>query len=196
MEAFLVRVGIDSSKESGEWNAPVDPITHEFAYVPILEQREIYPEYKRTYELFIMPCGKLNKPLPSKFMDKNFHAHLDPDFSELTYGDIGGKDVCGKTNHRGKPLRELKEKDKLHLQRSGALPSFNDADKFCEWFKKETDASLLGADVVDVNYRYRLSAGKMVHSLKYVTRATFRDYDLDLEMALELRGFRSLKSRM
>ncbi len=53
-------------------------------------------------------------------------------------------------------------------------------------------ATLLGADVVDVNYRYRLSPGKMVHSLKYVTRATFRDYELDLGMALELRGFRNM----
>ncbi len=53
-------------------------------------------------------------------------------------------------------------------------------------------ASLLGADVVDVNYRYRLSPGKMVHSLKYVTRSTFRDYAWDLEMAMELRGFRNM----
>ncbi|MBA7574334.1 hypothetical protein ES708_16139 [subsurface metagenome] len=53
-------------------------------------------------------------------------------------------------------------------------------------------ASLLGADVVDVNYRYRLSPGKMVHSLKYVTRATFRDYEWDLELAMELRGFRNM----
>lgn len=53
-------------------------------------------------------------------------------------------------------------------------------------------ASLLGADVVDVNYRYRLSAGKMVHSLRYVCRATFRDYNWDLPMALELRGFRNM----
>jgi len=45
---------------------------------------------------------------------------------------------------------------------------------------------------VDVNYRYRLSPGKMVHSLKYVTRATFRDYDWDLEMAMKLRGFRNM----
>jgi len=57
---------------------------------------------------------------------------------------------------------------------------------------KAAYASLLGADVVDVNYRYRVSPGKMVHSLKYVTRATFQDYDLDLEMAMELRGFRNM----
>jgi len=53
-------------------------------------------------------------------------------------------------------------------------------------------ASLVGAAVIDIKYRYRLSPGKMVHSLKYVTRATFRDYELDLEMALELRGFRNM----
>jgi len=57
---------------------------------------------------------------------------------------------------------------------------------------KTAYASLLGADLADVNYRYRLSPGKMVHSLKYVTRATFRDYELDLEMAMELRGFRNM----
>jgi len=56
---------------------------------------------------------------------------------------------------------------------------------------KAAYASLLGAEVVDVNYRYRLSPGKMVHTLKYVTRATFRDYSWDVEMAAELRGFRN-----
>jgi len=53
-------------------------------------------------------------------------------------------------------------------------------------------ASLLGADVVDVKYRYRLSAGKMVHSLRYVCRSTFKDFDWDIELALELRGFRNM----
>ncbi|GAI44522.1 unnamed protein product, partial [marine sediment metagenome] len=45
---------------------------------------------------------------------------------------------------------------------------------------------------IDVNYHYRLSPGKMVHTLKYVTRATFRDYTWDLDMAMELRGFRNM----
>ncbi|MBA7576649.1 hypothetical protein ES708_18490 [subsurface metagenome] len=53
-------------------------------------------------------------------------------------------------------------------------------------------ASLLGVELADVNYHYRLSAGKMVHTLRYVCRATFREYDWDLEMALELRGFRNM----
>jgi len=52
-------------------------------------------------------------------------------------------------------------------------------------------AGVLGCQVVDVNYRYRKSPGEKVHSLKYVTRATFRDYSWDPRMALELRGFRN-----
>ncbi|MBA7649241.1 hypothetical protein ES703_57036 [subsurface metagenome] len=52
-------------------------------------------------------------------------------------------------------------------------------------------AGILGCQVVDVNYRYRRSPGEKVHTLKYVTRATFRDYKLDPRMALELRGFRN-----
>lgn len=39
MKAILVRVGIGLSQKSGIWNAPVNPNTGEFAYVPILEGR-------------------------------------------------------------------------------------------------------------------------------------------------------------
>jgi hypothetical protein len=46
--------------------------------------------------------------------------------------------------------------------------------------------------MADVNYRYRLSAGKMVHTLKYVCRSTFLDYEWDIELALGLRGFRNM----
>ncbi|MBA7652519.1 hypothetical protein ES703_60354 [subsurface metagenome] len=56
---------------------------------------------------------------------------------------------------------------------------------------KAAYASLLGADLADVNYQYRRSPGKMVHTLKYVTRATFLDYHWDPDMALELHGFRN-----
>ncbi|MBA7538898.1 hypothetical protein ES705_31176 [subsurface metagenome] len=59
---------------------------------------------------------------------------------------------------------------------------------------KRAYAVLLGIDMADVNYHYRLSPGKIVHSLKYVTRATFRDYELDIELALELRNFRNMVS--
>lgn len=56
---------------------------------------------------------------------------------------------------------------------------------------KREYAGILGCQVVDVHYRYRRSPGEKVHSLKYVTRATFRDYSWDPRMALELRGFRN-----
>jgi rRNA maturation protein Nop10 len=53
-------------------------------------------------------------------------------------------------------------------------------------------ARLLGVEMADVNYRYFTSPGKMVHTLRYVTRATFLDYEWDIEMAMELRGFRNM----
>jgi len=103
MQALLVRVGIDLSKKSGVWNAPVNPDTAEFAYVPILEhegnrKKKIRPGYEISYEQFKVPCEKLGKKLPSKFYDKR--AHLDPDFEYLTYGDEGdrGKPIWGLEN--------------------------------------------------------------------------------------------------
>lgn len=56
---------------------------------------------------------------------------------------------------------------------------------------KRSYAALLGVEVADVNYHYRKTAGEKVHTLKYVTRATFRDYTWDEEMAYELKGFRN-----
>jgi len=96
MQALLVRVGIDSSDKSGNWNAPVNPETGEFAYVPILEtggkngEKKIRLGYEKiSYEQFKVPCGKLGRELHSKFDDKP--AHLDPDFRHLTYGDEDNK---------------------------------------------------------------------------------------------------------
>lgn len=112
MNALLVRVGIDSTKESGGWNAPISTDTNDFVYVPIAEGRQICPKYRRTYDEFNRHCEKLGECLPDRFNDKN--AHLDPDFFHLTYGDIDGKDVStGKTNRKGKPIRELNDADIL-----------------------------------------------------------------------------------
>jgi hypothetical protein len=111
MQALLVRVGIDLSEKSGGWNAPVNPDTDEFAYVPILEdegkgKKKIRPQFKDKvfykYKQFEIPCRKLCRKLPVKFKDK--YAHLDPDFKYLTYGDEGD---------RGKPIRELANGDIL-----------------------------------------------------------------------------------
>lgn len=111
MKALLVRVGIDSGKKSGGWNAPVDPV-NEFAYVPIREEEpeKVIPEYKRTYKQFKETCKELGKPLPPKLINNNTYAHLDPDFCNLTYGDI---DEIDGRNHRGSPLLKLDEDDRL-----------------------------------------------------------------------------------
>lgn len=105
MKALLVRVGIDSSTKSGGWNAPVNTDTGEFAYVPIPEdeskgEKKIRYGYETSYEQFKAPCQKFDRKLPPKLYDK--YAHLDPDFSHLTYGDEG---------NRGKPVWGLKNGD-------------------------------------------------------------------------------------
>jgi len=95
-KAILVRVGIDQSDKSGNWNAPVDPDTGAFAYVPILEdegngKKPIRHGYKVSYKQFKKPCKNLGKELHQKFLKKGKFAHLDPDFKYLTYGDESRK---------------------------------------------------------------------------------------------------------
>ena len=58
---------------------------------------------------------------------------------------------------------------------------------------KAAYANILGVDMADVYYSYRVTPGQMVHTLNYVTRATFHDYHWSIELALELRGFRNMK---
>ena len=96
MKALLVRVGIDSGPKSGGWNAPVNPDTGEFAYVPIIEderegEKKIRCGYETSYDQFKDTCQNLGVKLPEKLYGKC--AHLDPDFRYLTYGDEGKKGV-------------------------------------------------------------------------------------------------------
>lgn len=99
MRAYLVRVGIDQA--FGGWNAPIDPDTGAFIYIPIPEKAgtafqpglaESYDQFRRALAAFPAP-----KPcvLPSDL--DGLHPHLDPDFDRLTYGDNGlrrGKGLC------------------------------------------------------------------------------------------------------
>jgi hypothetical protein len=55
-------------------------------------------------------------------------------------------------------------------------------------------AGILGVDTAVVNYSYTAEIPKMVHILKYVTRATFRDYTWDGYMAGELYNFRNMRT--
>jgi len=57
---------------------------------------------------------------------------------------------------------------------------------------KAAYAQLLGVSVADVNYHYRTSPGRMLHTLSYMTRATFLDYHWDDYWAHEVKGFRNM----
>lgn len=111
MKAVLVRVGIDCIY--GGCNAPMNPNTNEFIYVPIHENdkfsfvqdgnrkfRELLPALNAFCKKSILDLYKdLN--FPGNLLDKPMH--LDPDFDYLTYGDVGDK--------RGKGIFKLKKGD-------------------------------------------------------------------------------------
>lgn len=106
----LIRVGIDQT--FGEWNAPLDPDTGEFIYVPIPESpKTVFRDGMRTtYEpacealrLFCEARGRdvhEDLSLPRELLTQA--AHLDPDFAMLTYGDDGAaRGACLRTMKRG-----------------------------------------------------------------------------------------------
>jgi hypothetical protein len=111
MKGILVRAGIDHSY--GQWNAPVDPESRRFVYVPIPENQKSHPGLERPYSE-LMPelnvfCSnqgcdlKHDLKFPSDLLKGNMH--LDPDFQNLTYGDWGDR--------RGKEIAQLNEGDFL-----------------------------------------------------------------------------------
>lgn len=55
-------------------------------------------------------------------------------------------------------------------------------------------ARILGVKVAVVNYQYTHKPGKMLHILRYIVRATFRDRNWDNELADRLYGFRNMRS--
>ena len=109
MKALLVRVGIDSSY--GKWNAPMDPYSKEFVYLPIPESKRSHAHLKRHYTESLPSltqfCEKHSINLLSdlKFPSalKGAVMHLDPDFNELTYGDNSAR--------RGAVLSKMKTED-------------------------------------------------------------------------------------
>jgi hypothetical protein len=107
VKGFLVRIGIDLAY--GGWNAPVDPATGEFVYLPIPEstRTRFQPGCEHRF-VDVLPhlqqfCGCRHID-PQKYHggDDGFldsAMHLDPDFQHLTYGDDGSR--------RGAGLKEL-----------------------------------------------------------------------------------------
>jgi putative DNA base modification enzyme with NMAD domain len=113
MKAVLVRIGVDQAY--GVWNAPADPDTEAFVYVPIPEKNgtRFHPGCKRPYSEVVPSLQQFAAGLkldlfsdlkcPPELLAKSMH--LDPDFDCLTYGDVGDR--------RGSEIRKLKENDLL-----------------------------------------------------------------------------------
>jgi hypothetical protein len=109
MQAYLVRVGVDQA--FGAWNAPVDPQTNDFVYVPIPENGLQRPGLTTPYELVRPALARFaatHKKAPPKMVQlpgalAAGSMHLDPDFAHLTYGDNGTR--------RGKGLASLGRDD-------------------------------------------------------------------------------------
>ena len=113
MRGYLVRVGVDQS--FGSWNAPADPQSREYVYIPIPEPdpAPFIHGMETGYNDHIPAISKfaLDRKL-DMYSDLHFPAplsgrktHLDPDFTNLTYGDVG--------NRRGSGISELDEGDLL-----------------------------------------------------------------------------------
>ena len=114
-KAILVRVGIDAS--FGKWNAPADPESREFIYIPIPESEnitEFHPNCGRRFNEAMPALQRFTKAhaldldsdlrFPRASLNERF-MHLDPDFEHLTYGDDGSR--------RGSDIKELEEGDLL-----------------------------------------------------------------------------------
>jgi Nucleotide modification associated domain 3 len=120
MKAFLIRVGVDQAY--GGWNAPVDPVSGEFVFVPIPESaKTFHPNCRRTLQEFLPALDTFgSKYQADPFVDLRCPAdqldnavHLDPDFEQLTYGDDGA--------YRGAGVRQLGDGDLLAFY-SGLRP--------------------------------------------------------------------------
>ncbi len=90
MKGLLVRVGIDQT--AGRWNAPVDLSSGRFTYVPIPQTSDklpLRPKLSRCYEELIPSLDTFELAVPDHLQGQPMH--LDPDFENLTYGDVDQK---------------------------------------------------------------------------------------------------------
>lgn len=102
MNALLVRVGADTSKDGGRWNGPVDAQSGKFVYVPIPEKQQVYASMEKPYSGLAPVLSTFGISLPIRLRTQ--HMHLDPDFDHLTYGD---------TRERAKQIRDYLRPDDL-----------------------------------------------------------------------------------
>jgi len=115
MKGVLVRVGVDHSY--GRWNAPYDPQTGRFVYVPIPDNpRRLHPHLIRRFDEVCHSLSKIGTSLPTDLNGKPMH--LDPDFEMLTYGDVWP---------RSAPLLDMCDDDFIVFY--AGLRSMNRADR-------------------------------------------------------------------
>jgi hypothetical protein len=107
-KGLLMRVGID--KTFGAYNAPINPATNDFLYMPIPEDRYAFRAGMQTSYSDISPSFRewasincFEAEFPEQLQHRN--CHLDPDFTSLTYGDQG--------TGRGNRIRQLVKGDFL-----------------------------------------------------------------------------------
>lgn len=105
-KGLLVRVGIDQT--FGQYNAPLNPVTNDYMYLPIPEGESEFNSGMQTSYRDIVPFLKswshtnnVDIRLPDNLLDKN--THLDPDFYFSTYGD--------QATGRGARISELVKDD-------------------------------------------------------------------------------------
>lgn len=89
-KGLLMRVGIDQTY--GEYNAPINPITNDYIYMPIPQGEQDFKSKMKTSYRDLLPhfkswCFRNDAELefPHSLNDEN--CHLDPDFDYSTYGD-------------------------------------------------------------------------------------------------------------
>jgi putative DNA base modification enzyme with NMAD domain len=87
VNALLIRIGADQSKDGGRWNGPVDAQSGKFVYVPIPEQQPVNAGMEKPYSALAPVLSMFGINLPPHLCAQ--HMHLDPDFYHLTYGDRG-----------------------------------------------------------------------------------------------------------
>jgi len=90
-KGLLVRVGIDQTY--GRYNAPINPVTNDYLYMPIPQDNTKFTQGMETTYGSLAPffqpwcvTNGANLLLPPD-LNANRGCHLDPDFDYSTYGD-------------------------------------------------------------------------------------------------------------
>lgn len=112
MKGLIIRVGVDQAY--GGWNAPVDPSSGRFVYVPIPEGQDVvlHAGLERPFSGCLPAMESFAASFDRTLADLRFppslltrQMHLDPDFEHLSYGDDGSR--------RGSGILELDQGDLL-----------------------------------------------------------------------------------